>query len=83
MMSTTPTVEALQAQIAALEAELARLRPLEAAAREAYAFFAGRRPGFAPTYPRDVLLAAFEPDATRRNSRSKHARPMKQRKRSE
>jgi hypothetical protein len=80
-MSTTPTIEALQQQIAALESELARLRPLEAAAREAYAFFAGRRPGFAPTYPRDVLLAAFEPNAARpRNSRPKRTRSMKGRK---
>ena len=79
-MNTTPTIEALQQQIAALEAELARLRPLEAAAREAYAFFVGRRPGFAPTYARDVLLAAFEPNSTRpRNSRSKRTRTMKRR----
>lgn len=71
-MSTAPTIEALQERIAVLEAELARIRPLEAAAREAYAFFAGRRPGFAPTYARDVLLAAFEPNASnRRNSRPK------------
>jgi hypothetical protein len=80
-MSTTPTIEMLQQQIAALEAELARLRPLEAAAREAYAFFVGRRPGFAPTYARDVLLAAFEPNITRpRNSRSKRTRSVKRRK---
>jgi hypothetical protein len=80
-MSTTPTIEALEQQIAALEAELARLRPLEAAAREAYAFFAGRRPGFAPTYARDVLLAAFEPNTSRpRNSRSRRTRSMKRRK---
>jgi hypothetical protein len=69
-MSRTPTIEALQQRVAALEAELARLRPLEAAAREAYAFFVGRRPGFAPTYARDVLLAAFEPGAPRARSRS-------------
>ena len=36
-MSTIPTIEALQQQITVLEAEIARLRPLEAAAREAYA----------------------------------------------
>ena len=80
-MSTTLTIEELQQQIAALEAELARLRPLEAAAREAYAYFVGRRPGFAPTYACDVLLAAFGPNTTRpRNSRSKHTRSMKRRK---
>lgn len=63
-MSTPPTVEALQAHIVELEAEIARLRPIEAAAREAYAFFAGRRRGFAPTYPRDIIIAAFQPNAT-------------------
>jgi hypothetical protein len=78
-MSATPTIEALQQQIAALEAELARLRPLEAAAREAYAFFVGRRPGFAPSYARDVLLAAFEPDSTRSRSRPKPTRSIKRR----
>jgi hypothetical protein len=80
-MSTIPTIEALQQQITALEAELARLRPLEAAAREAYAFFVGRRPGFAPTNARDVILAAVEPDRPRpRNSRPKSTRAMKRRK---
>jgi hypothetical protein len=80
-MSTPPTIEMLQQQIAALEAELARLRSLEAAAREAYAFFVGRRPGFAPTYARDILLAAFEPNTTRpRSNRSKRTRSMKRRK---
>jgi hypothetical protein len=69
--------------MAALEAELARLRPIEAAAREAYAFLAGRRPGFAPTYARDVLLAAFEPNASRpRSSMSKRMRSTRRRKRS-
>lgn len=80
-MNTIPTIEALQQHIAALEAELAQLRPLEAAAREAYAFFVGRRPGFPSTYARDVLLAAFEPNTTRpRNSRSKPTRSVKRRK---
>ena len=46
----TPTIEELQLQIGSLEAELLRLRPIEAAAREACAFLVGRRPGFAPTY---------------------------------
>jgi hypothetical protein len=60
-MDTDPTSAALQERIAELEAELARLGPYSAAAQEAYAFFAGRRPGFAPSYGRDVLVAAFEP----------------------
>ena len=64
----TPTIEELQLQIGSLEAELLRLRPIEAAAREACAFLVGRRPGFAPTYARDVLLAALEPDKPRRPS---------------
>jgi hypothetical protein len=82
-MSTAPTIEALQQHIAALEAELARIRPIEAAAREAYAFFAGRRPGFAPTYARDVILAAFEPNTSRpRANRAKRARSTKRRKQS-
>jgi hypothetical protein len=80
-MSTIPTIEALQQQITALEAELARLRPLEAAAREAYAFFVGRRPGFTPTYARDVIVAAFEPNRPRsRNRRPKSTRSTKGRK---
>lgn len=75
-MEALPTVESLQRQIAALEAELARLRPIEAAAREAYAFFAGRRPGFAHSYARDVIVAAFEPASktARRAKRSAKAR---------
>jgi hypothetical protein len=60
-MTDAPDLGALQQRIAELEAELERLRPIEAAAREALAFFAGRRPGFAPTYPRDVLQNALEP----------------------
>ena len=80
-MSTIPTIEALQQQIVALETELARLRTLEAAAQEAYAFFVGRRPGFPPTYPRDVLVAAFEPTTTRtRKRRPTSTRSMKRRK---
>ena len=82
-MSSPPTIETLQQQIAALEAELARLRPIEAAAREAYAFFAGRRPGFASTYARDIIVAAFEPNNPRgRTSRSKRTRSMNRRKQS-
>ncbi|WP_129677676.1 hypothetical protein [Candidatus Chloroploca sp. Khr17] len=81
-MSTPPTIESLQEHIVELEAELARLRPIEAAAREAYAFFAGRRPGFAPTYPRDIIIAAFAPDPTRSRKRSSGStRSVKRRKR--
>ena len=65
-MSETQTRTELQRQIATLETEIDRLRPIEAAAREAHAFFAGRRPGFAPSYPRDVLQAVFEPDKPKR-----------------
>ena len=71
-MTSAPTIESLQQQIAELEAELARLRPIEAAAREAYAFFAGRRPGFAPTYARDVIIAAFAP-----NGKAARRRPQR------
>lgn len=82
-MSTPPAIEALQRQITELEAELARLRPIEAAAREAYAFFAGRRPGFAPTYPREIIMAAFEPNITRPRKRlSGSTRSVKRRKQS-
>ena len=82
-MSTHPTIEVLQQQIAALEAELARLRPIEVAAQEAYAFFAGRRPGFAPTYARDIIVAAFEPNTSRgRTTRTKRTRSMNRRKQS-
>lgn len=42
------------------EAELARLRQVEAAAKEARAFLEGRRPGFAATYALDVLRAALD-----------------------
>jgi hypothetical protein len=70
------SIEALQQRVAALEAELAHLRPIEAAAREAYAFFAGRRPGFAPSYGRDVIIAAFEPGPP---GRPKTRRPTQRR----
>jgi hypothetical protein len=46
-------------RIAELEAEVKRLRQVEAAAREARAFLEGRRPGFAATYALDVLRAAL------------------------
>jgi hypothetical protein len=64
----------VQQQIAQLEAEIARLRIIEAAAREAHAFFAGRRPGFALSYPRDVLQAVFEPDKPKGRARSQSRR---------
>jgi hypothetical protein len=58
--------EGLRQQVKRLEAELESLRPLAAAAREAYAFLSGRRPGFAPSYPYDVLRSAVEPDKPRK-----------------
>lgn len=70
-MDETLTIEALQQRIAELEAELTRLRPLEAAANEAYAYYKGRRAGFPASYPRDILIGAFEPD----KPRSKQSRP--------
>ena len=68
----------VQEQIAQLEAEIARLRMIEAAAREAYAFLAGRRPGFAPSYPRDVLQAVFEADKPKRRARAQSRRKRAQ-----
>jgi len=47
-------------QVAALEAELARLRPIEAAAQEARAFLEGRRPGFSSSYVLDLLRTALD-----------------------
>jgi hypothetical protein len=79
-MSTPQTIESLQQRIAALEAELARVRPFEAAAREAHAFFTGRRPGFPATYARDVILAVFETGASLAgNTRPKPSRAAKRR----
>ncbi|KAB8140051.1 hypothetical protein F8S13_25595 [Chloroflexia bacterium SDU3-3] len=69
-MDDTESQAELRQRIAALEAELAQLRAIEAAAREAHAFFAGRRPGFAMTYPRDILGAALEPDKPRRGTKA-------------
>jgi hypothetical protein len=81
-MSQAITIEALQQHIAALEAELTRLHPIEAAAREAYAFLAGRRPGFAHNYARDVLAAALESNKPGSgNSRPKPTQSTKRRKR--
>ncbi len=58
--------EALHVRLEELEAELEELRPLVAAAKEAYAFLSGRRPGFAPSYPYDVLRSAIEPEKPRK-----------------
>lgn len=63
------TVAELERRIAELEAEVARLRPIAAAAQEAHAFFAGRRPGFAPSYPRDVLRDVLAPTRPRQRGR--------------
>lgn len=52
-----------------LEEQLDELRPIATAAREAYAFLAGRRPGFAPSYAHDILRAVFEPEKPRRKKR--------------
>ena len=73
-MSDEPTLAELQQRIAALEIEVARLRLVEAAAQEAHAFFAGRRPGFAPSYPRDVLHDAVAPGAPRSRIRQRDRR---------
>jgi hypothetical protein len=62
-MSALPNDDDLRAQIAALESENARLQQIAAAAREALAVFEGRRPGFAATYAREILRAAFADDA--------------------
>jgi hypothetical protein len=61
-----PQTQDLEERIEALEEELEELRPLAAAAREAYAFLAGRRPGFAPSYAHDILRAALEPEKPRK-----------------
>lgn len=57
--SDTPSPDDLAALIAELEIECARLRTVEAAAKEARAFLEGRRPGFAASYALDVLKAAL------------------------
>jgi hypothetical protein len=69
------TIDDIDARIAELEEEIERLRPIEAAAHEAYAFLSGRRPGFAPSYAFDVLRAALEPQKPRRG----RTRPKKPR----
>jgi hypothetical protein len=58
--------EKIAERMDALEIELDELRPIAAAAREAYAFLSGRRPGFAPSYAYDVLRAVLEPDKPRK-----------------
>lgn len=67
----SPSSDDLLRRVAELEAELERLRPIEAAAREAHAFFSGRRHGFAPSYPRDILRAALEPDRPARPAKAR------------
>ena len=63
-MSADADSAALRVELEQLREERAQLEQIVAAAREAHAFFEGRRPGFAPSYPRDVLRAAFaEADA--------------------
>ena len=61
-MSSASVEDELRARIAELEAENARLRQVEAAAREVLALYEGRRPGFASSYARDVLRQAFAGD---------------------
>jgi hypothetical protein len=58
-MSAIADSVALRAELERLRESHADLERIVAAAREAHAFFEGRRPGFAPSYPRDVLRAAF------------------------
>lgn len=66
--------EELLEKIDTLEAELASLRPAALAAREAYAFLSGKRPGFAPTYAYDVLRSALEPNKPRKARMRKRMR---------
>lgn len=79
-MTGAADIAALVAELERLREERAELAHIVAAAREAHAFFEGRRPGFAPSYPRDVLRAAFaeadaaaglHPGRRRRPARSK------------
>lgn len=72
-------IEELRARIAKLEAELERLRPLEAMANEAYAYYKGKRPGFPASYPRDILMAAYEPNKPK-TSRTKSPQSTRRRK---
>jgi hypothetical protein len=58
-MEEASEIETLRARLAELEAEVLRLRPIEAAAKEAIAFWEGRRPGFAVAYPQEILRAAM------------------------
>ena len=83
-MQTDADNDDLNAELQRLREQQVALERIVAAAREAHAYFEGRRPGFAPEYPRDVLRAAFaELDAAaglrpaprwRRGSRSKPRR---------
>lgn len=68
-----PTLDELEQRVAAFEAELARLRSVEAVAQEAYAFLASRRRGFSLTYVRDVLQAGLQLDKPKQR-RPRHPR---------
>jgi hypothetical protein len=72
-----PEQDELLERIEELESELEDLRPLAAAAKEAYAFLSGRRPGFAPSYPYDVLRSAIEPEKPRKRRKPPTGRPAR------
>jgi hypothetical protein len=67
-MKEASEIEILTARIAELEEEILRLRPIEAAAKEAIAFWAGRRPGFAAHYPQEILRTAIGSPKRRRTA---------------
>ena len=58
-MCADAEIDELKTELEQLREQRAALERIVAAAREAHAYFEGRRPGFAPEYPRDVLRAAF------------------------
>lgn len=64
-------IEILRARLAELEEEVLRLRPIEAAAKEAIAFWEGRRPGFAVAYPQEILRTAMGSPKRRRPAASR------------
>ncbi|NJN15176.1 MAG: hypothetical protein HC822_02165 [Oscillochloris sp.] len=78
-MNVDQELEALRAEIAELRVEQARLQQIVAAAQEAHAFYEGRRPGFAFSYPRDVLHAVFAPEALKTRRPAKRPAPRKPR----
>ena len=65
-MEEASEIETLRVRLAELEEEVLRLRPIEAAAKEAIAFWEGRRPGFAMAYPQEILRAAMGSPKRRR-----------------